>query len=179
MSLCIALFFARYKVHVFSIFIEFQCTKYKYINYDMKSDFEVQKYTFFLAFCRPENQFNGKQGKKLKIQKTFNSTKISMSKGVFRKSKNPCSVCRETQFFTPENLRSFWKTWSLVPFCTLNVLCWTWVKISGTKYKVQYKYRYKYMYILRWRMFITPNFFKFLRQFSKKSTFFYVSSGRR
>ena len=61
-------------------------------------------------------------------------------------------VRQETQFFTLENVRSFWKTWSLVPFCTLNVLYWTWVKISGTKYKVQYKYRYKYMYILRWRM---------------------------
>ena len=122
MSLCIALFFAKYKVHVFSIFIEFQCTKYKYINYDMKSDFEVQKYTLFLDFCRPKKQFNGKQGEKLKIQKTFDSTKISMSKGVFGKSKNPGLVRQETQFFTLENVRSFWKTWSLVPFCTLNVL---------------------------------------------------------
>ena len=132
MSLCIALFFAKYKVHVFSIFIEFQCTKYKYINYDMKSDFEVQKYTLFLDFCRPKKQFNGKQGEKLKIQKTFDSIKISMSKGVFRKSKIPCFVCWEKQFFTLEILKSFEKTRSLVPFCTSNVFI-----VPGSKSQVQ------------------------------------------
>ena len=107
----------------------------------------------FSSFLSTKNKFNGRKGTQLKIQKTFDLTKLSMSKSVFRTSKIPCFCLLGKAIFHSWKSKSFKKTRTLVPFCTSNVLYCTWVKISGTKYKVQYKYRYKYMYILRWRMF--------------------------
>ena len=50
MSLCIELFFVKYKVHVFSVIFDFWRTRYKYIVFAKKHGFEVQKYTFFRDF---------------------------------------------------------------------------------------------------------------------------------
>ena len=106
----------------------------------------------FSSFLSTENKFNGGKRTQLKIQKIFYLTKLCMSKNVFRTSKIPCFCLLEKAIFHSWKSKSFEKTRTLVSFCTSNVLYCTWVKISGTKYKVQYKYRYKYMYILRWRM---------------------------
>ena len=161
-------FHLRYKVHVFvhcPIFHQVQSTCI--FHFYRISMYKVQVHQFwyeirfwgtkvhvFSSFLSTKNKFNGKKGTQLKIQKTFDLTKLSMSKSVFRTSKIPC-FCLLGKAIHSWKSKSFKKTRTLVPFCTSNVLYCTWVKISGTKYKVQYKYRYKYMYILRWRMIIS------------------------
>ena len=44
------LFLSKHKVHVFCRFSKKSCTKYKYIKFDMKSNFQVQEYKFFGHF---------------------------------------------------------------------------------------------------------------------------------
>ena len=43
-------FLSKHKVHVFCRFSKKSCTKYKYIKFDMKSNFQVQEYKFFGHF---------------------------------------------------------------------------------------------------------------------------------
>ena len=141
-------FHLRYKVHVFvhcPVFHQVQSTCI--FHFYRISMYKVQVHQFwyeirfwgtkvhvFSSFLSTENKFNGRKGTQLKIQKTFDLTKLSMSKSVLRTSKIPCFCLLGKAIFHSWKSKSFKKTRTLVPFCTSNVLYCTWVKISGTKY---------------------------------------------